>query len=83
MTNYVETKDGITDKPDWVFRLDNKVIAAECTYLTVEKFMQWNNQEFPVDGKDHEIIIPVEPHMWMEKIIKSKAKKIPKYKRRF
>lgn len=76
----VKTRDDITDKPDWAFRLDNKIIAAECTYLTLEKFMQWNNQEFPVDGKAHKIIIPVEPHMWMEKIIKSKAKKIPQYK---
>ena len=76
----VKTKDDITDKPDWVFSLDNKIIAAECTYLTVEKFMQWNNQEFPIDGKAHEIVIPVEPHIWMEKILKSKAKKIPQYK---
>jgi len=76
----VKTNDAITDKPDWVFNLDNKTIAAECTYLTVEKFMQWNNQKFPIDGKTYEIIIPVEPHMWMEKIIKSKAKNIPQYK---
>lgn len=76
----VKTKDEITDNPDWVFSLDNKTIAAECTYLTVEKFMQWNNQEFPIDGKTHEIVIPVEPHIWMEKIIRSKAKKIQQYK---
>ena len=69
-----------TDKPDLVLDIDNKRIGCELTMITVEKLMKWSNTNKKLEH-DHmySITIPYEPHMWIQKSISEKNKKIDSY----
>ncbi|NVJ66970.1 MAG: hypothetical protein HWE16_10810 [Gammaproteobacteria bacterium] len=69
------------DKPDLLFLKDNeRRIGCELVTITVEKLMKWTNTKSKIQ-KDHvyKISIPYEPHMWIQKAIIEKNKKIDGY----
>lgn len=79
----IKTEDSITDKPDWVFQLDDIRIGAECTCINLEKLMKWNgSQKQLVPEKFYEITFPNEPHFWIKRAIEDKNSKIPDYIKR-
>ncbi len=69
-----------SDKPDLLFESGKKRIGCELTMLTVEKLMKWSNSRKRFE-KDHlyKVIIPYEPHMWIQNAIRDKDKKIESY----
>ncbi len=70
----------VVDKPDWVFAIDGKKIAADCCHLSMERAMSWSKTIKRLKhGKAYEIIIPNEPHIWLRQTIENKQKRIKEY----
>lgn len=73
----------ITDSPDWVFSCDSVRIAAECRCINLEAVMRWANSNRTMKPERcYEIIIPNEPHLWIDRAVADKEGKIEKYKER-
>jgi hypothetical protein len=68
------------DKPDWVFSLNGKRVAAECRLISLQELMKWSNSKRTmIPEKNYKIIFPIEPHLWIKKAIEDKKDKIPEY----
>jgi len=68
------------DKPDWVFSLNGKKVAAECRHIGLEELMKWSNSKRTmIPEKNYKVIFPVEPHLWIKEAIKDKKDKVPEY----
>ncbi|PSB24515.1 hypothetical protein [Stenomitos frigidus] len=68
------------DKPDWVFSLNGKRVAAECRLIGLQELMKWSNckREMKPD-RNYKITFPLEPHLWMKKAIEDKEGKVTEY----
>ncbi len=72
--------EGHSDKPDLLFSSGEKRIGCELTMLTVEKLMKWSNSRRRIENdRLYKIIIPYEPHMWIQNTITDKSKKLEAY----
>lgn len=68
------------DKPDWVFSLNGKRVAAECSLIGLEELMKWSNcKRKMIPEKIYKVTFPVEPHLWMKTVIERKERKVPDY----
>lgn len=68
------------DKPDWVFSLNGRRVAAECRLVSLQELMRWSNSKRTmIPEKNYKIIFPIEPHLWIKKAIEDKKDKIPEY----
>lgn len=72
----------ITDKPDWVFLLNKKRVALECSLLGIEKVFEWSNYKGKILGKNYKITYYFEPHLWVQKILEKKNGLASGYKTR-
>ena len=69
-----------TDRPDWVFELDGRRIAADCSSVTLEQLMKWaKSKRQLVPGRCYKITFPVEPHLWIKRLLESKSSKVGHY----
>ena len=70
----------IIDSPDWVFEVDGRRFAAECTCINLERLMSWSNTKRElIPDKGYKVTFPNEPHFWIKKAIEDKEGKIPNY----
>lgn len=70
------------DNPDWVFELEGRRIAADCTCINLEQIMKWSRSERRLEpGKQYEIKFAFEPHYWIAKAVEDKEPKIAQYKK--
>jgi len=74
----VEQMPGFTDRPDAAIRLNDHIVAVECTTFTSERLLRLHGIDMPED-KPFQIYVPLEPHMWLHEAIEAKAKKVPVY----
>lgn len=69
----------VTDSPDSVFLVDKQRIAVECRYITPSNVLSLLGKRIlPID-QYFEIILPLEPHLWVKDAITKKNKNVPKY----
>jgi len=79
--NAVEDDQAFSDRPDWVFSLNGTRIAAECRCINLEALMKWGNDTRRlVPGKCYEIVIPNEPHLWLQQAVLEKEPKAEEYR---
>ena len=81
---HVTADDGsFTDRPDWVFRLDDARVGAECTCINLEQLMAWQGRKAArIVGKHYEVRFANEPHLWVKKALEAKNSKVKEYVRR-
>ena len=78
--NEVIEDTNFCDKPDWVFSINGKRVAAECRLISIEKLMEWSNcKRKMLPDKNYKITFPLEPHIWIKKAIEDKEGKISEY----
>ncbi|UBF27912.1 hypothetical protein K9N68_08445 [Kovacikia minuta CCNUW1] len=55
------------DRPDWVFSLNGKRVAAECRLIGLQELMKWSNcKREMLPDKNYRVTFPLEPHLWDE-----------------
>ena len=72
----------ITDVPDLVLDGLDKRVACEITSVGLQAVHKWSKdprEQLEIDQLDR-ILIPREPDVWVEKVIRSKNPKVDKYK---
>jgi hypothetical protein len=71
----------INDAPDGLIEINNERISYDFTLLTLSELMSWyhSKRHFEND-KCYRIHIPLEPDLWMKRILKKKNKNVEKYK---
>ena len=83
-SGYVVSDDtAITDRPDWVFELDGRRVAAECICVNLPQLMKWaGHKDRREDGRHYEVRFANEPHLWVKTAIQAKDPKVEDYKHR-
>jgi hypothetical protein len=80
-TSY-EIDESITDDPDFVFEHESKRIGVEFSHITIPQLMEWAARK-QYDDLEHDaryiITIPIEPHMWVQKVLRDKNVLYEKY----
>jgi hypothetical protein len=79
--NPVEEDPTFTDRPDWVFSLCGTRIGAECRCINLQALMKWGNDTARlIPCRCYEIIIPFEPHLWLQRAILDKESRAQEYR---
>lgn len=77
--------ENYSDSPDWVMISEGKRIGCEFATVTVEKLVKWaKHKQFASlkQGTKYVIVIPIEPHMWIQRILSEKNSLVPRYIKR-
>jgi hypothetical protein len=74
--------ESITDAPDFVFTYKSKRIGIEFAHITIAQLMEWAARK-QYDDLKHDVryivTIPIEPHIWITKILSVKDELVKKY----
>ena len=77
----VEDSDHV-DKPDLVINIDGKKVGCELTEITVGKLKEWHKHKDSIQlasQEKYELVVPIEPHMWIQRSLQDKARKYESY----
>lgn len=70
------------DKPDLVITVDGRKVGCELTEITVGKLKEWHRHKDSIElasQKKYELVVPIEPHMWIQRSLRDKAEKYDSY----
>ncbi|QFT74029.1 hypothetical protein [Ruegeria sp. THAF33] len=75
------------DRPDFLFKLNGRLIACEATQVPQSEILQYNYKRglYEVERTKSvgvQVVWAIEPHVWIAKAIISKRRKIVEYKKR-
>lgn len=68
----------ITDKPDAALVVDGKTVALECRAYTPERLLRLHGL-MKLPPAVHQVYVPLEPHLWIQRAVQDKAPKVEEY----
>jgi hypothetical protein len=75
-----EPDSEVTDRPDLVIKVGNRRIGCELTIVTPQEMMRWYGTHKALEkDRVYKVTVPVEPDLWMQKIVESKSVKADSY----
>jgi hypothetical protein len=72
----------ITDRPDAVFLINDSITAVECRYVSHPELVRLQAPNDWPTNHVYEVILPLEPHLWVKLAIEEKNPNVSIYKSR-